>query len=69
MNLEGDKLEGNNYVCQVCKNNLKVLDVNLEGEDNVNKLPHIHNLRKSTKSKNCDDVAKIDLSVLSLHCT
>ncbi len=69
MNLEGDKLEGNNFVCQVCQNNLKVLDVNLEGEDNVNKLPHIHTLNKVAKFRNCDDVVQIDLGVLGLHYT
>jgi hypothetical protein len=50
MNLEGDKLKGNNYVCQVYQNNLKVLNVNL-GEDNVNKLPRIHTLNKASKFK------------------
>ncbi len=47
---------------------MKVLGVNLEGEDNVNKLPHIHTLNKAAKSKNCEDVFETDLGVLGLHC-
>jgi hypothetical protein len=46
---------------------MKVLGVNLERDDNVNKL-HIHTLNKVAKSKNCDDVVKTNLGVLGLDC-